>query len=100
VAAIEVEQSELARFCRRRRIRKLSFFGPVLRDDFRSDSDVDCLVEFEPGAVVGYVRLAAIEKELSELLGGRNVDIVNPKFLRPRIRDRVLESAEVQYAEG
>ena len=100
MAAVKLAEDGLAQFCRRHRIRKLSFFGSVLRDDFRPESDVDCLVEFEPGAVVGYIRLAAIEEELSDLLGGRKVDLVNPKFLRPRIKRRVLESAEVQYAAG
>ena len=100
MAAVKLAEDGLAQFCRKHRIRKLSFFGSVLRDDFRPESDVDCLVEFEPGAVVGYIRLAAIEEELSDLLGGRKVDLVNPKFLRPRIKRRVLESAEVQYAAG
>ncbi len=100
MAAIEVARDGLAEFCGKHRIRRLSFFGSVLRDDFGPESDVDMLVEFEPGAVVGYIRLAGIEEELSGLLGGRKVDFVNPKFLRPRIKRHVLESAEVQYAAG
>ncbi len=100
MAAITPPQDGLAEFCRKHRIRKLSFFGSVLRDDFGPISDVNCLVEFEPGAAVGYIRLAAIEEELSELLGGRKVDLVNPKFLKPRMKRRILESAEVQYAAG
>ena len=90
----------LAELCRREYIRRLSFFGSVLRDDFGPESDVDVLVEFEPEHVPGFLRLAQIEAELSQLLGGRQVDVVTPKFLNRRIRQRVLEAAEVAYAEG
>ena len=68
-AKIEIPNSVLTDFCRRRRIRKLSLFGSVLRDDFGPQSDVDVLVEFEPEARVGYFELADMEGELSELLG-------------------------------
>jgi len=67
--------------------------------DFCPDSDVDVLVEFEPGQVAG-LRLIRIEEEFSQLLGGYRVDPLTPKFLNRRIRDRVLAAAEVQYAEG
>ena len=96
---IPFDRQRLAQFCRRHHIRKLSLYGSVLRDDFRPDSDVDVLVEFEPGQVVG-LRIIDIEDELSEILGGRKVDLVSAKSLNPRLRDRVLTSAEVQYAEG
>ena len=79
-------------------IRKLSLFGSVLRDDFRPDSDIDVLVTFEPGQVVG-LRIVDIEDELAQLLG-RRVDLVSEKYLNHRIRDIVLSAAEVQYAEG
>jgi predicted nucleotidyltransferase len=94
---IQIDRNAIAEFCRRNRIRELSLFGSVLRDDFRPDSDVDVLVEFEPGAVVG-LRIFEIEDELSRLLGGHKVDIVREKYLNQRIRDRVLAAAEVQYA--
>ena len=97
-ARITVDRAGLAAFCRRHRIRKLSLFGSVLRDDFRPDSDIDVLVEFEPGHQPGLIRLHGIEQELSGLLGGRNLDLVNPKFLHQRIRERVLADAEVQFA--
>ncbi len=96
-ARITVPKANLADFCRRNGIRKLSLFGSVLRDDFSPSSDVDVLVEFVPGTVVGY-RIVGIERELSELLGGRKVDLVTEKFLNRRIRDRVLSEAEVQFA--
>ena len=95
MAATGVPQDGLAGFCSKHRIRKLSFFGSVLRDDFGPESDVDVLVEFEPLAVVGYVRLAVIEKELPGLPRVRKVDFANLKFLRPRLKRHVLESAEV-----
>ncbi len=96
---VPIDRERLASFCRRHHIRKLAFFGSVLRDDFRPDSDVDVLVEFEQGHVPGF-RIVDIEEELSHLLGGRRVDLVTEKYLNPRLRGRVLASAEVHYAEG
>jgi predicted nucleotidyltransferase len=96
---IAVDRAKLAGFCRRHHIRKLSLFGSVLRDDFGPDSDVDVLVEFAPGHTPG-LEIVDIEESLSELLGGRKVDLVNPKYLNPRLKARVLGEAEVQYAEG
>jgi len=94
---IPIDRERIAAFCRRHHIRKLALFGSVLRDDFGPDSDVDVLVEFEPGQVIGF-RIFDIEDELSRLLGGHRVYLVPEKFLNRRIRDRVLASAEVQYA--
>ena len=71
--------------------------GSVRRDDFRPDSDVDVLVEFQPGHVPG-LNFVSIEREFSGLLHGRRVDMVTPKFLNPRIREQVLSSAEPLYA--
>lgn len=96
---IALDRKQIAEFCRRHHIRKLSLFGSVLRDDFRPDSDVDVLVEFEPGHRVG-LRIIDIQEELSKMLGGRRVDIVSEKYLNRRLRNRVLASAEVEYAEG
>jgi hypothetical protein len=97
---IPIDRDRIAEFCRRHHIRKLAMFGSVLRDDFRPDSDVDILVDFAPDHVPGFIRLFQIEEELSALLNGRKLDLVTPKFLNHRIRDRVLATAEVQYAEG
>lgn len=98
--AIAINPETLAEFCRKHHIRKLSLFGSVLREDFQPDSDVDVLVEFEPGHVPGFIHLYFIEEELSALLHSRNVDLVTPKFLNPRIKSRVLAEAEVQYEQG
>ncbi|MBV8054396.1 MAG: nucleotidyltransferase family protein [Deltaproteobacteria bacterium] len=92
---IATDRERLTGFCRRNHIRKLALFGSVLRDDFRPDSDVDVLVEFEPGHVPG-LRFFALETELSEILG-RKVDLNTPRFLSPHFRGRVLAEAEVQY---
>jgi len=97
--SIDFSHHKLTEFCRHHHIRKLSLFGSVLRSDFRQDSDIDVLVEFEPGRVPGY-GFIRIEKELSTLLGGRSVDLVTPKFLNHRIRERILGGAQVLYAEG
>ena len=99
ILSIDVDDKSLAEFCRRHGIRKLSFFGSVLRKDFGPDSDVDVLVEFAPGHTPG-LEIVDIEEELSRLFGGRRVDLVNPKYLNRRLKDRVLAQAEVQYAQG
>jgi predicted nucleotidyltransferase len=96
---VPIDRERLGSFCRRHHIRKLAFFGSVLRDDFRPDSDVDILVEFEPGCSPGF-HIVDIEEELSQLLGGHRVDLVNEKYLNPRLRGPVLASAKVAYAEG
>lgn len=96
MACISVDQKRIAAFCRKYHIRRLSLFGSVLRDDFRPDSDVDVLVEFEPGHVPG-LAFFAMERELSEILG-RLVDLNTPGFLSPYFRDQVLAQAELQYA--
>lgn len=93
---IPIDRDAVTAFCRRHHIKRLALFGSVLRDDFRPDSDVDVLVEFQPGHVPG-LDFVTIEREFSELLQGRRVDMVTPKFLNPRIRDQVLTSAEPLY---
>ena len=94
---IRIPDALLADFCRRNHIRVLSLFGSILREDFRPDSDVDVLVEFEPGHTPG-LALIRMEDELSALLGGRKVDLVLRDALLPRLRERILKSAEVQLS--
>lgn len=94
-ARIDIPKDRIADFCRRNNIRRLALFGSVLRDDFRPDSDIDVLVEFEPDAHVG-LRFFALELELSDILG-RKVDLNTPGFLSDYFRDEVLAEAEVQY---
>src|SRR5436309_4678282 len=96
-ARISVPSQALAEFCRRNHIRHLGLFGSVLRDDFRPDSDVDVLVEFEPSATVSLFTLVDIQDELAALLG-RPVDLVPGDGLKPVIRDEVMASEQVLYA--
>jgi len=95
-AQVHLDRDALAAFCRKWRIRELSLFGSALRDDFRPDSDIDLLYEFEPGQSVG-LGLIDMEDDLSELFGGRKVDLVPEKYLNRYMRQRVLDSAEVLY---
>ena len=97
---IEIPHDKIVEFCQRNHIRKLSLFGSVLREDFHIDSDVDVLVEFEPGHVPGFIRLAGMELELSRILGGYKVDMNTLQCLSRYFRDEVLATAEVQYAKG
>jgi uncharacterized protein len=87
----------LSEFCRNNSIRRLSLFGSVLTERFSGSSDVDVLVEFESGTRVGYLRMAAMERELSRLLAGK-VDLRTLGELSPYFRDEVLRTAAVQYA--
>ena len=89
---------EIAEFCRRHHIRRLSLFGSVLREDFGPESDIDVLVEFEPGHVPGFFALYDMEQQLSAMVGGRKVDLRTPEDLSRYFRDDVLAHAEVQYA--
>lgn len=97
---ISLPKEVIAAFCRDRGIRRLSVFGSALHDDFRPDSDIDLLVEFEPGRTPGLFGIARMERELCELLGGRKVDLRTPQDLSRYFRQQVLEEAEVQYAQG
>lgn len=90
----------LASLCRRYRIRRLSLFGSTLKGAARPDSDVDLLVEFEPDAKPGLLTMAAIETELSPLLGGRKADLRTAQDLSRYFRDELVRTAEVQYEAG
>jgi uncharacterized protein len=96
---INIPQETVAAFCRRNHIMRLSLFGSVLRDDFRPDSDLDVLVEFEAGYRIGLIALAGLELELSRILG-RKVDLRSPADLSRYFREEVMQSAEVQYAQS
>jgi uncharacterized protein len=92
------DQTALVSVCRRHHIRTLRLFGSALRSDFRPDSDIDLLVEFEPGHIPGFLHLHKIADDLSALMQGRRVDLVTLQALHPHLRDRVLNSAEVLFA--
>lgn len=94
---VKLPSQKIAAFCRRHNIRKLAVFGSALREDFRPNSDLDVLVEFEPGHTPGLIRLAGMEIELSALLGGRKVDMNTPLCLSKFFRDEVLAEAEPVY---
>ena len=94
-ARIQLDKKKISEFCQRHHIRRLALFGSVLRDDFRPDSDVDVLVEFEPGDIPGW-EFFDWEDELSQIIG-RKADLNTPGFLSRFFRDRVLAEAEVQY---
>ncbi len=98
IPRISIPEKELSEFCRRNHIQRLSLFGSVLSDRFGPESDIDVLVEFEPGHTPG-LGLIRMQDELSALLGGRKVDLVTPKFLNKRIRDKVINESAVQYAQ-
>ena len=94
---IKIPEKEIADFCQRNKIRRFAFFGSVLREDFGPNSDIDVLVEFKPGARVGFFELFDMEQELSKLFGGRRVDINTPNSLSRYFRNEVLQGARDQY---
>lgn len=94
---IQIDQEQVAAFCRRHHIRRFAIFGSVLREDFRPDSDVDVLIEFESGHVPGLIRLMGMQLEFSDMIG-READFRAPGDLDRSFRDRVLAEAEVLYA--
>lgn len=96
---ITITKTDLAKFCQQHHIRKLSLFGSVLRDDFGEESDVDFLVEFAPGKVPGYLRLAGMENQLSDLIG-RKADLRTAEELSLYFREEVLNLAVVQYVQN
>jgi predicted nucleotidyltransferase len=97
VGRLTLPADELVTFCQQHGIRRLAIFGSALRDDFRPDSDVDVLVEYLPGTVVGLLRMADMEIALSRILG-RRVDLRTPAELSRYFRDDVLASAVEAYA--
>jgi hypothetical protein len=97
-ARIDLPQEQIDEFCRRHHIRRLAFFGSVLRDDFTPSSDVDVLVEFEPGKTPGFA-FFSMEEELSRILG-RRVDLNTPNSLSKYFRDEVLAEAEELYVQA
>jgi len=96
---LAIPKDQIAEFCEKHHIRRLSIFGSALRDDFTPDSDVDVLVEFDPLRIPGLIRLAGMEIELSEIIG-RKVDLRTAQELSRHFTQEVVESAELQYAEG
>jgi hypothetical protein len=97
---ISLSDAQIRTFCVKHHIRSLALFGSVLREDFGPASDIDVLVEFESQHVPGLLRLAAMERELSALVGGRRVEMRTPRDLSRYFRDDVLAQAVVQYAQG
>lgn len=95
--AISPDKAAIDSFCMRNHIVKLAFFGSVLRNDFRPDSDVDVLVEFAPGHTPTLFEIIGMEEELSGILG-RKADVRTPHELSELFRDDVMNSAVIEYA--
>lgn len=95
---LPIAHEQLAKFCRDQNILRLSLFGSMLKGTARPDSDVDLLVEFEPGCEPGLLGLASMEAELAAMLGGKRVDLRTPQDLSRYFRDQILRTAEIQYA--
>jgi predicted nucleotidyltransferase len=97
--SLNLDEATVARFCRQYRIRRLALFGSQLKGTAGAESDIDLLVDFDPEGVPGLLGIAAMELELSRLLGGRRVDLRTAQDLSRHFREEVLRTAEVQYAQ-
>lgn len=97
VKNIEVPIPKLQELCQKYHINKFALFGSVLREDFTPDSDIDVLVEFQPEYIPGFIKLHEIQAEISQLFGGREIDLVTPKFLNYQIKDKILAEMKVYY---
>ncbi len=95
---LNLDEATVARFCEQHRIRRLALFGSQMKGTARADSDIDLLVEFEPDGVPGLLGIAAMEFELSDMLGGRKVDLRTAQDLSRYFREEVVRTAELQYA--
>ncbi len=95
---LEAEKESIAAFCQKHGIRRLSLFGSQLKGLAGRESDIDLIVEFDPGKEPGLIGLAQMERELSGILGGRVVDLRTPGDLSRYFREEVLRSSLVQYA--
>ncbi len=100
IPQVSLSKAALTAFCQKSGIKRLSIFGSALREDFGPESDVDVLVEFEPGRTPGLLGIAGMELALSELFAGRKVDLRTAEDLSPYFRQEVLARAEVQYEQG
>ena len=89
--------ARLAELCRKYQVRELAVFGSAARGELRPDSDIDLLVEFEPTAKVGFLRLAEMAEAFGEALG-RPVDLIPKDGLKPLLRSHVLSEARLLYA--
>ena len=99
IAHIQIPEAEIAKLCQRNGIRKLALFGSVLTDRFSESSDIDVLVEFQPHERVGFFRLADMENDLSQMLGGRKVDLRTQMDLSRHFREEVVRNAQVVYEQ-
>jgi len=98
--AIPIPHEEIAAFCRKWGIRKLSFFGSVVRDDFGPESDVDVLVEFHEDSTPGWEFYSTLPDELSSILDGRKVDVMTLDSLSNWMRREVATTEVAEYDEA
>lgn len=95
---VSIPHEKITAFCQAHHVHKLSLFGSVLRTDFGPESDIDVLVEFEADHTPGYLGMVRLQRELSNMLNGRRVDLRTPRELSKYFRQDVLNGAAVQYA--
>ena len=95
----QYNKDKLADICGKYHITRLSIYGSAIRDDFAADSDIDVLIEFEPGRTPGFFGMYDIEQELTAVFSGRQIDLRTPQDLSKYIRDKILDQAEVQYVQ-
>ena len=93
-----IPEDKIREYCTGQPIRRLSLFGSAVRNELTPESDIDLLVEYLPDAPVGYFTMAQHMMDFSDIIG-RRVDLATPNSLSPYIRQEVLDSAELLYAQ-
>lgn len=94
---VQVETTKLEELCRRYGVKELALFGSAARREMGPDSDIDVMVEFEPGVRIGLVKFESLAEDL-EALTGRKVDLVTKRGLKPWVRPQALKDARIVYA--
>jgi predicted nucleotidyltransferase len=97
LVGIQVGSPMLVELCGRYSVKELSLFGSAARGEMGPGSDVDIMVEFEPGVRIGLIRFESLVEEL-ESLAERRVDLVTKRGLKPWLRSEALKDARVIYA--
>ncbi len=98
IHGMDVPKEKIVSYCKKNHIKKLALFGSFLTNDFRSDSDIDLLVEFEKGHIPGFFDLVRMQNQLSKFFNGRSVDLRTQYDLSRYFREKVIDNAEVLYA--
>lgn len=96
-ATLQYDERALERLCREYHVMRLDLFGSQAKGTVGAGSDVDLLVEYEPGHVPGLLGFLRLEEELEAVFGSSSVDLVSRGGLSPYLRDEILRTRSLLY---